>query len=128
MNARRNACARYLVIFWVVCAVLALPALAQSVKIEVMIWETDELDMDALFDVTGQFTRGTFIGVELLVVPFAEYREQLLARLMGGDAPDLFWVTQELLGELVAAGLVLSAGYRSLPSSGAPHLPRLPPR
>lgn len=90
-----------------VCLGLFVPAFAQSNKLEVMIWETEELKMGDLFKIVGEFTRDYLVSVELLSVSFAEYRAKLTERLMGEDPPDLFWATSELLLELEKLGLII---------------------
>ena len=90
-----------------VCAALVVATGAQTAKIEVLIWETDELDMQALFGLVGEYVREYLGGVEVLAIPFEEYWDQLLGRLTGGDAPDVFWVTDEMLRELAELGLIL---------------------
>jgi len=91
----------------VVLAILLVPAIAQAQKLELMIWETDELDTSALFKVVSEFTRATFVGVQVLSVPLAGYRAELTARLMAGNPPDLFWVTDEMLRELAKLGVIV---------------------
>lgn len=106
-----------LVVLLVACIVLLAPAFARSDKLELLIWETDELDMKALFETVGEYTRESLASVEVLSISFTQYRDQLLARLTGGDPPDLFWVTDEMLRELVELGLVipLDDAIRRLP-------------
>ncbi len=88
-----------------VCLGLSIAAYAPSGKLTVMVWDTDELD--DLFRVVMEFTRQHAASVELYSAPFSDYRDQLIERLRGGDPPDLFWVTAELLQELAALGLVV---------------------
>jgi len=95
------------VVLLVVCIALVVPACGQRDKIELMIWETEEVDMQALFEVVGDYVHEFGEGVEVLSVSFEMYRDQLLARLAGGDPPDLFWVTEAMLEELAGRGWIL---------------------
>jgi len=83
------------------------PAVGQAQKLELLIWQTDALDTDALFKAVSEFTRATFIGVQILSVPFGEYQSELTARLMTGDPPDVFWATDEMLREFAKLGAIL---------------------
>ena len=96
-----------LVVLLISCLALLAPAHAQSGKVEVLIWETDELDMPALFQAVADYVREYLGSVEVNAVSFDQYWDQLLARLTGGDPPDVFWVTSEMLRELEALGLVI---------------------
>jgi len=89
------------------CLFLLIPAYAQSEKIEVLIWETDELDLPSLFGAIGEYVRNFGGNVQLKAVSFGQYWDELRGRLMGGDPPDLFWVTNEMLGELADLDLVI---------------------
>jgi hypothetical protein len=95
-----------IVVLLVACIALLLPAFAQSEKLELLIWETDELDMQALFETVAGYTRQSLVGVEVLSISFGQYWGRLLARLTGGDPPDLFWATSEMLQELAELGLI----------------------
>jgi len=80
---------------------------ARAAGIEVLIWETEELDLQSLYGAIGEYVREFMGSVELLAIPFEQYRAELMARLTSGDPPDVFWVTQEMLLELQSLGLVL---------------------
>lgn len=118
MKARavRSVCG--LVVLLISCIALLAPAYAQSGKVEVLIWETDELDMQALFEAVAEYVRDYLGSVVVNAVSFDQYWDQLLARLTGGDPPDVFWVTTEMLWELEALGLVIPLGdaIRRLPT------------
>jgi hypothetical protein len=107
MKARNARFGGGLVVLLVACIVLVVSAFSQSEKLELLIWETDELDMQALFETVRGYARESFVGVEVLSISFSEYWDQLLARLTGGDPPDLFWVTNEMLRELAELGLII---------------------
>jgi len=98
---------RCLTTLLVVCIAMLVPAYAQNAKLEVMIWETDELEIGKLFKTVGEFTREYLVGVAVVSVSPSQYRAQLTERLEGADPPDLFWVTDELLVELAKLGLII---------------------
>jgi len=98
---------RGLAVLLVTCLAVLVPVFAQNGKLQVMIWENDQLEMSKLFDTVWEFTHEYLVDVELSSVSFGDYRAQLTARLMGGNPPDLFWVTKDLLLELAEYGLII---------------------
>ncbi len=96
-----------LVVLLIVVFALPATAPARGGKIEVLVWETDELDMQSLYGAIADYVREYMGSVELLAVSFDQYQAQLMARLTSGDPPDVFWVTREMLLELQALGLIL---------------------
>jgi len=95
------------VVLVIVASALPATALARDGKIEVLIWETDELDMQSLYGAIGDYVREYMGSVELLAVSFDQYQAQLMARLTSADPPDVFWVTRDMLLELQVLGLIL---------------------
>ena len=116
-----------LVVLLVTLSALSATGNARSGGIEVLIWETEELDMQSLYGAIAEYVREYTGSVELLAVSFDQYRAQLMARLMGGDPPDLFWVTPELMEELQALGLILplSEALRGVPGLAVSRLHQL---
>ncbi len=110
MQARDARLVGKLIVLLVACIGLLVPAFAQSGKVEVFIWETDELDMQALFEAVAEYVREHQGSVVVNAVSFNQYWDQLLARLTGGDPPDVFWVTTEMLWKLETLGLVIPLG------------------
>jgi len=104
-DAVRSVCC--LAVLLIGFVVLLVPAYARSGNIEVLIWETDELDMQTLLEAVSEYVREYLGSVVVNAVAFEQYWDQLLARLRGGDPPDAFWVTGEMLRELEALGLIL---------------------
>ncbi|MDD5646756.1 MAG: extracellular solute-binding protein [Candidatus Bipolaricaulis sp.] len=105
MSVRSTKLARGL---WVLLAVslgLSIAAYAPGGKLVVMVWDTEQ--MDDLFRVVAEFAQQYLVSVELYSVPFSDYRAKLTERLQGGEPPDLFWATTELLQELAGLGLVI---------------------
>jgi hypothetical protein len=107
MRIRSTAVVAGLMILLAASTVLLVPAFAQAQKLELMIWDTDELDTDALFKIASQFTRDTYIGIQILSVPLRNYRSELADRLMTGTPPDLFWATDEMLREFAKRQLII---------------------
>jgi len=96
---------RGLMVLLVVCVGLSIAAYAPGGKLLVMVWDTEQLE--ELFGVVMEFSRQYMASVELYSVPLGDYRAKLTERLLGGEPPDLFWVTTELLQELAGLGLVI---------------------
>jgi hypothetical protein len=96
-----------MVICLFVCLSFFVGAYAQQKSLQVMIWESPELIMDEMIQVVEAFGREYQVDVELFWVPFEDYREHLIARLMSGDPPDLFWATRDLLLELAEHGWII---------------------
>ncbi|MDD5264337.1 MAG: extracellular solute-binding protein [Candidatus Bipolaricaulis sp.] len=105
MNVWSTKVVRGFVVFLAVCLGLSIGAFAPGGRLVVMVWDTEALD--DLFRVVREFTQQYWTSVELHSVPFGDYPAQLTERLQGGDPPDLFWVSYELLDELAALGLVV---------------------
>ena len=93
---------------WVVIVIVVFAVfVAASGQIDVLIWEIDELDMQSLHGAIVEYIQEYMGSVALSAISFDQYAAQLTARLIGGDPPDLFWVTRGMLEELVELGLIL---------------------
>jgi len=105
MNVWSAKLVRGFLVLLVACVGLSIAAYAPGGKLVVMVWDTEQ--MDDLFRVVAEFAQQYLVSVELYSVPFSDYRAKLTERLMGGEPPDLFWATTELLQELAGLGLVI---------------------
>ena len=117
MTARVVEASRSVALLLIACIPVCATAHAASDKIEVLIWETEELDTKALHELVGDYVREFLGSVEVRSLSFEQYKDELYARLMGGDPPDLFWVTNDMLKELEGLDLIvpLDDAVRRLP-------------
>ena len=58
--------------------------------VQVAIW--DNVQLDGLREIAGDFTEETGIEVEFQVIPWNEYWTLLEAGATGGEMPDVFWM------------------------------------
>jgi hypothetical protein len=101
-----------------VCLAVLVPAHAQEKTLQVMIWESPELNMDEMGRLIEAFAREYRLGATLWWAPFDDYQQHLQARLAAGDAPDLFWATKETLLDLAEGGWIvpLDEALRTAPT------------
>jgi len=110
MSSRRTTVTAGIAAILVVSLGLYLPAYGQRDSLELLVWETDEFEVQDLFELIQSYVFESMESIQVTSVPLEQYQSELSRRLASGDPPDLFWVTSDMLSQLAESGAVASLG------------------